>query len=204
MTAQKPVYSRPSDDDPTPAPRRKRRRKRAHRNKSVHTTDTLAAAQVKEIAEHDPLHENDGVAEHHPTTTGAHHKRKNATLTAVNESFTPHEDDGVAFHDPITEAKCITKRDHLQDDGDGVPKRDPTTEAKGMAKRHPLQDDGDAVAEHHPTGTDGQNRQNTSFDHHKRNRRTHHREKRRARELRAENERLHRRLAAIYDALSID
>lgn len=40
--------------------------------------------------------------------------------------------------------------------------------------------------------------------HHKRNRRTHHREKRRARELRAENERLHRRLAAIYDALSID
>ena len=120
MTAQKPVYSRPSDNDPTPAPKRKRRRKRAHRNKDVDTTDTLAAAQVKEIAEHDPLHENDG------------------------------------------------------------------------------------VAEHHPTGTDGQNRQNTSFDHHKRNRRTHHREKRRARELRAENELLHRRLAAIYDALSID
>ncbi|MBS6345250.1 MAG: hypothetical protein KH404_05900 [Bifidobacterium pseudolongum] len=53
----------------------------------------------------------------------------------------------------------------------------------------------DAVAEHHPTTTD---------DHHKRNRRTHHREKRRARELRAENERLHRRLAAIYDALTLD
>lgn len=133
MSAQKPVYSRPSDDEPAPAPKKRKR----------------------------------------------HHKRKNAAPTAVNESFTPHEDDGVT-------------------------KRDPTTEAKGMAKRHPLQDDGDAVAEHHPTGTDGQNRQNTSFDHHKRNRRTHEREKRRARELRAENELLHRRLAAIYDALSID
>ena len=122
MSAQKPVYSRPSDDNPTPAPKRKRHRKRAHRNKGVHTTDTLTA----------------------------------------------------------------------------------TTEAKGIAKRDHLQDAGDAVAEHHPTSTDGQNRQNTSFDHHKRNRRTHHREKRRARELRAENERLHRRLAAIYDALTLD
>ena len=93
----KPVYSRPSGDDPMPAPKRKRRRKR------VHTTDTLAAAQVKEIAEHDPLHENDGVAFHHT-----------------------------------------------------------------------------------------------------RNQRTHRREKRRDRELRAENEKLHRRLAAIYDALSLD
>lgn len=145
MSAQKPVYSRPSDDNPTPAPKRKRHRKHTHRNKSVHTTDTLTASPAKEIAEHNPLHEDDGVT-----------------------------------------------------------KRDPTTEAKGITKRDHLQDDGDAVAEHHPTGTDGQNRQNTSFDHHKRNRRTHHREKRRARELRAENERLHRRLAAIYDALSID
>lgn len=75
---------------------------------------------------------------------------------------------------------------------------------KVVAERRPLQDDGDAVAEHHPTGTEGQNRQNTSFDHHKRNRRTHAREKRRARELRAENEMLHRRLAAIYDALTLD
>ena len=148
MSAIKPVYSRPSDDEPAPAPKKKRKR---------------------------------------------HHKRKNAALTAVNESFTPHEDDGVAFHDPITEAKGVYTIDTLQDDG--VTKRDPTTEAKGMAKRHPLQDDGDAVVEHHPTGTGA---------HHKRNRRTHHREKRRARELRAENERLHRRLAAIYDALSID
>lgn len=97
MTAQKPVYSRPSDADPMPAPKRKRRRKR------VHTTDTFAAAQVKEIAEHDPLHENDGVAFHHT-----------------------------------------------------------------------------------------------------RNQRTHRREKRRARELRDENEKLHRRLAAIYDALTLD
>lgn len=110
MSAQKPIYSRPSDDNPTPAPRRKRHRKRAHRRKGLRTTDTLAAAQVKEIAEHDPLHENEGVAEHHP-----HHGH-----------------------------------------------------------------------------------------HHTRNQRTHRREKRRARELRAENERLHRRLAAIYDALSID
>ena len=122
MSAQKPVYSRPSDDEPAPAPKKRKRR----------------------------------------------HKRKNAAPTAVNESFTPHEDDGVAFHDPITEAKSIAKRDHLQNDG--VTKRDPTT-----------------------TGA-----------HHKRNRRTHHREKRRARELRAENERLHRRLAAIYDALTLD
>lgn len=75
---------------------------------------------------------------------------------------------------------------------------------KVVAERRPLQDDGDAVAEHHPTSTDGQNCQNTSFDHHKRNRRTHAREKRRARELRAENEMLHRRLAAIYDALTLD
>lgn len=125
MSAIKPVYSRPSDDEPAPAPKKKRK----HR-----------------------------------------HKRKNAALTAVNESFTPHEDDGVT-------------------------KRAPTTEAKGMAKRHHLQDDGDAVAEHHPTTTDA---------HHKRNRRTHQRAKRRARELRAENELLHRRIAAIYDALTLD
>ena len=98
MSAQKPVYSRPSDDEPAPAPKKRKRR----------------------------------------------HKRKNAAPTAVNESFTPHEDGGVT-------------------------KRDPTTGA-----------------------------------HHTRNQRTHHREKRRARELRAENELLHRRLAAIYDALTLD
>lgn len=40
--------------------------------------------------------------------------------------------------------------------------------------------------------------------HHTRNQRTHRREKRRARELRNENEKLHRRLAAIYDALTLD
>lgn len=97
MTAQKPVYSRPSDDAPMPAPKRKRRRKR------VHTTDTLAAAPAKEIANLDTIEV------HH--TTGAHHTR---------------------------------------------------------------------------------------------NQRTHRREKHRARELRAENEKLHRRLAAIYDALSLD
>lgn len=145
MSAQKPVYSRPSDDEPAPAPKKRKR----------------------------------------------HHKRKNAALTAVNESFTPHEDDGVAFHDPITEAKSIAKRDHLQNDG--VTKRDPTTTAKSIVERDRLQDDG--AAEHHPT---------TTGAHHKRNRRTHHREKHRARELRAENERLHRRLAAIYDALTLN
>lgn len=122
MSAQKPVYSRPSDDEPTPTPK-KRQRRHGRRRKGLHTT------------------------EHHTATI---------------------QDDGVAFHDPITEAKSIAKRDHLQDDG--VTKRDPTT-----------------------TGT-----------RHKRNRRTHHREKRRARELRAENERLHRRLAAIYDALTLN
>ncbi len=123
MSAIKPVYSRPSDDEPAPAPKKKRKR---------------------------------------------HHKRKNAALTAVNESFTPHEDDGVTKRDPTTTAKSIVERAHPQ---------------------------GDAVAEHHPTTTD---------DHHKRNRRTHQRAKRRARELRAENELLHRRLAAIYDALTLD
>lgn len=122
MSAQKPVYSRPSDDEPAPAPKKRKR----------------------------------------------HHKRKNAALTAVNESFTPHEDDGVTKRDPTTTAKSIVERAHLQ---------------------------GDAVAEHHPATTD---------DHHKRNRRTHQRAKRRARELRAENELLHRRLAAIYDALTLD
>ena len=47
-------------------------------------------------------------------------------------------------------------------------------------------------------------RAHTTGAHHTRNQRTHHREKRRARELRDENEKLHRRLAAIYDALTLD
>lgn len=47
-------------------------------------------------------------------------------------------------------------------------------------------------------------RVHTTGAHHTRNQRTHRREKRRARELRAENEKLHQRLAAIYDALSLD
>ena len=47
-------------------------------------------------------------------------------------------------------------------------------------------------------------RVHTTDTHHTRNQRTHRREKRRDRELRAENEKLHRRLAAIYDALSLD
>ncbi|RYQ23142.1 hypothetical protein PG2049B_0142 [Bifidobacterium pseudolongum subsp. globosum] len=177
MSAQKPVYSRPSDDNPTPAPRRKRHRKRAHRRKGLRTTEALAAAQVKEIAEHDPLHENDGVAEHYPTTTGAHRKRKNAALTAVNESFTPHEDDGVTKRDPTT---------------------DTLHEPEALAEHDPLhENDGGGVSPPPP-------RAPTTGTHHTRNQRTHRREKRRARELRAENERLHRRLAAIYDALSID
>ena len=145
MSAQKPVYSRPSDDEPTPTPK-KRQRRHGRRRKGLHTT------------------------EHHTATI---------------------QDDGVAFLDPITEAKSIAKRDHLQNDG--VTKRDPTTTAKSIVERAHLQDDG--VAEHHPA---------TTGAHHKRNRRTHHREKRRARELRAENELLHRRLAAIYDALTLD
>lgn len=124
MSAQKPVYSRPSDDEPTPTPK-KRQRRHGRRRKGLHTT------------------------EHHTATI---------------------QDDALAKRDPITTPLVIVERDHLQDDGDGVTKRDPTT-----------------------TGT-----------RHKRNRRTHHREKRRARELRAENELLHRRLAAIYDALTLD
>ena len=122
MSAQKPVYSRPSDDEPTPTPK-KRQRRHGRRRKGLHTT------------------------EHHTATI---------------------QDDALAKRDPITTPLVIVERDHLQDDG--VTKRDPTT-----------------------TGT-----------RHKRNRRTHHREKRRARELRAENELLHRRLAAIYDALTLD
>lgn len=122
MSAQKPVYSRPSDDEPTPTPK-KRQRRHGRRRKGLHTT------------------------EHHTATI---------------------QDDALAKRDPITTPLVIVERDRLQDDG--VTKRDPTT-----------------------TGT-----------RHKRNRRTHHREKRRARELRAENERLHRRLAAIYDALTLN
>lgn len=95
MTAQKPVYSRPSDDEPTPAPKRKRHRKRKRPQAQQATTATTA------------------------TTT----------------------------------QECGAT---------------PTT------------------------------------DHSKRNRRTHQRAKQRARELRDENELLHRRLAAIYDALSLD
>ena len=100
MSAIKPVYSRPSDEEPTTAPKKRSRRR----------------------------------------------KRKNATTktNSITNRYPLHENDGVAFHDPIT-------------------------------------------------GT-----------HHTRNQRTHRREKRRARELRAENERLHRRLAAIYDALTLD
>ena len=111
MSAQKPVYSRPSDEEPTTAPK-KRSRRRKRKN---------ATTKTNSITNRYPLHENDGVAFHDPL-----------------------QGDGVAFHDPIT-------------------------------------------------GT-----------HHTRNQRTHRREKRRARELRAENERLHRRLAAIYDALTLD
>ena len=92
MSAQKPVYSRPSDDEPTPAPKRKRHRKRKRPQAQQATT---------------------------ATTT----QECGATLTT---------------------------------------------------------------------------------DHSKRNRRTHQRAKQRARELRAENELLHRRLAAIYDALTLD
>ncbi len=92
MTAQKPVYSRPSDDEPTPAPKRKRHRKRKRPQAQQATTAT-------------------------------------------------------------TTQECGAT---------------PTT------------------------------------DHSKRNRRTHQRAKQRARELRDENELLHRRLAAIYDALSLD
>ena len=121
MSAQKPVYSRPSDDEPAPAPK-KRQRRHGRRRKGLHTT------------------------EHHTATI---------------------QDDALAKRDPITTPLVIVERDHLQDDG--VTKRDPTTGA-----------------------------------HHTRNQRTHHREKRRARELRDENEKLHRRLAAIYDALTLD
>ena len=123
MTTPKPLYSRPSDDDPTPTPK-KRQRRHGRRRKGLHTTEQ-------------------------PTAT--------------------IQDDALAKRDPTTTPLVIVERDHLQDDGDGVVKRHPTT------------------------GT-----------HHTRNRRTHQRAKRRARELRAENELLHRRLAAIYDALSID
>ena len=79
----------------------------------------------------------------------------------------------------------------IQDDA--LAKRDPITTPLVIVERDHLQDDG--VTKRDPT---------TTGTRHKRNRRTHHREKRRARELRAENELLHRRLAAIYDALTLD
>ncbi len=69
MSAQKPGYSRPSDEEPTTAPnKRSRRRKRKN-----------ATAKTNSITNRYPLHENDGVAFHHPL-----------------------QGDGVAFHDPIT------------------------------------------------------------------------------------------------------
>lgn len=111
MTASKPVYSLPSDDEamPTPKPPCSRKRPR-RRHKDVRTTDTPSADAAR-------------------------------------------EDGGIA------ERACAT---------------------------------------------DGQNCRNDSFDHHERNRRTHRRERRRLADLRAENERLHRRLAAVYDALNLD
>ena len=65
MTTPKPVYSRPSDDEPTPAPKRKRRRKR------VHTTDTLAAAPVKEIANLDTIEVHHTAQMNHTVTMGS-------------------------------------------------------------------------------------------------------------------------------------
>lgn len=130
MTALKPVYSRPSDDEDTLRTRyRKCRRCRKFR-KDVRTTDTPSAAvrdDAKGIAKHD---------------TPSHSAR---------------EDDGVVNRDPIA------------------------ADANVVVKRHP-----------------------TTDDHHERNRRTRRRKKRRLDDLRAENERLHRRLAAVYDALSLD
>ncbi len=111
MSAQKPVYSRPSDEEPTTAPK-KRSRRRKRKN---------ATTKTNSITNRYPLHENDGVAFHHPL-----------------------QGDGVAFHDPIT-------------------------------------------------GT-----------HHTRTQGTHSRHIRRPSELRGENLLLHRRLAGIYDALTLD
>lgn len=125
MSTQKPVYSRPSDNDPAPAPKKRKRR----------------------------------------------HKRKNAALTAVNESLTPHEGDGVAFHHPITEAKGVVTMD--------------TLDTTRTAKKKDLD-----TIEVLPSGA--------------RRRVRHRRATRRLDELRAENEKLHRRLAAVYDALSLD
>ena len=73
MSTNQPVYSRPSGDEPTPAPKRKRRRKR------VPTTDTLAAAPVKEIANLDTIEV------HH--TTGAHHTRNQRTHRRENAAL---------------------------------------------------------------------------------------------------------------------
>lgn len=70
-------------------------------------------------------------------------------------------------------------------------------DAKGIAKhdtpsRDAREDDG--VTKRYPT----------TNDHHERNMRNRRRKKRRIADLRAENERLHRRLAAVYDALNLD
>ena len=66
----KPVYSRPSGDDPMPAPKRKRRRKR------VHTTDTLAAAQPKEIANLDTIEDHHTTDTHHTRNQRTHRREK--------------------------------------------------------------------------------------------------------------------------------
>lgn len=75
----------------------------------------------------------------------------------------------------------------------------PATAVNGPDGIGPLHE-GDAVVKRHPTA----NNRNDGLDHRDRNRRAHQREKRRIRDLRAENEKLHRRLAAIYDALTLD
>ena len=58
MSAQKPVYSRPSDEEPTTAPK-KRSRRRKRKN---------ATTKTNSITNRYPLHENDALAKRDPTT----------------------------------------------------------------------------------------------------------------------------------------
>ncbi len=109
MSAIKPVYSRPSDDEPAPAPKRKRHRKHTHRNKSVHTTDTLTASPAKEIAEHNPLHEDDGVTKRDPTTE-AKGMAKRHPLQDDGDAVAEHHptDDAVTAKTPVLTATSAT------------------------------------------------------------------------------------------------
>lgn len=72
MSAQKPVYSRPSDDEPAPAPKK---RKRHHKRKNAAPTA---------VNESFTPHEDDGVTKRDPTTEANTTITDNAVLNTID------------------------------------------------------------------------------------------------------------------------